>query len=90
MYPPPSLSLRGNPPGQGKKLPKKVTSPALVICRMVGKDGTGKGRITYKVLRLNGAVSKSCLNMFIFSMLIYSLKASPFGQKASFKMLLLL
>ena len=38
-----SLSLRGDAPGQGKKLPAKVTSSALVVCRMDREDGTGKG-----------------------------------------------
>ena len=56
------------PWGQGKKLPQTVSSFALVVHRMVGKDGTGKRQKTSKGLRGNKTVCKSCLNMFIFSM----------------------
>ena len=72
---PRSLSLRGYPRGR-EKLPQKVSGSGLVACKMVGKDGlNGKRWKTSKGLKMKKTVCKSCLNMFIFSMLFYSLKA---------------
>ena len=42
-----SPSVRGDPQGQGKKLPAKSDCSALVERSVVWKDGMGKGRRTY-------------------------------------------
>ena len=66
--PPPSPSLRGDPSGAGQNT--AVTSSVLVVRRVLGKDGTGKGRRTSIGLRprLHGCVFKSfCFHFVAFS-----------------------